>query len=193
LKLLKNKMKIPYLDQLKLIDEVLHKSIRELIRYDSSIFNIDFLCPERISNDAKILNRELHETTINHRLAYYIEKNIQNTALNAYNVDIEYNRFYKNSKLIQTIEGQLSIRPDIVIHSRINRKINPQHFLAIEAKKYKITDHDTNKIKGLISDNNYNYLFGLAIPYCFNPKFIVANLYYFDGKKMTSKEIKESK
>lgn len=32
--------------------------------------------PQEISRDARQLNRQLHETTINHRLAVYIEKNI---------------------------------------------------------------------------------------------------------------------
>lgn len=149
--------------------------------------------PLEISPDARLLSRELHETTINHRLAFYLEQNIQETDLDIYNVDIEYNRFYGNKKLLDTVEGQQSVRPDIVIHTRINYEVEQQHYLVIEAKKLEITQHDINKICGFISDPNYFYLFGLTISYCIDAAKVLANLYYYDGTSIVSENINRSK
>lgn len=172
--------------QITEIADLLNSSIQELINHDSDIFNIDLIMPQQISEDARILNRELHETAINHRLAYYIEKNIQNTELRKYNVDIEYNRYYQNEKLLETVNGLIAVRPDIIIHSRMNDLIQPQHYLIIEAKKWDITVHDINKVKGFISDGNYFYVFGFTISYCSDDSQVVGNLYYFDGQKIVS-------
>lgn len=186
-------MKQPTNNQIQEVKNLLSNSIEELIRNDSDIFNIELIEPPQISEDAKVLNRELHETTINHRFAYYLEKNIQETNLSFYKVDIEYNRFYYNSKKLNTVEGIISVRPDILIHTRVDDNVDQQHYLAIEAKKANITQHDTNKVKGFITDENYNYLFGLTISYCSNENSILSNLYYYDGTAITSEEIYISK
>ena len=180
-------------EQIERISEILEISIDELIANDSDIFNIDIVMPQQISPDARLLNRELHETTINHRLAFYIEKNIQETEFNFYNVDIEYNRYYGNLKILETIEGQLSVRPDILVHTRINDQVAQQHLLVLEAKKGSITGHDINKIKGFISDPNYNYLFGLTISYCRSETHVLADLYYYNGAEIVSKQISRPK
>ena len=183
----------PTLEQTNLVTKLLYESINTLIVNDSDIFNIDIIMPQQISEDARILNRELHETAINHRLAYYLEQNMQDGPLSEYSVDIEYNRFYGNAKLVKTVEGLIAIRPDIVIHTRMNRNINPQHFLAIEAKKGEILLHDINKIKGLISDSHYNYLFGFTISYCSNNNYTIGSIYYFDGREIISQPLNNSK
>lgn len=175
------------------IKQILESSIDALILNDSDIFNIDFIMPRRISPDAILLNRELHETTINHRLAFYIENALRNTDLEFYNVDIEYNRYYDNLKLLETIEGQISVRPDILVHSRINDQVTQQHYLVIEAKKNRITPHDINKIQGFISDDHYNYLFGLTVSYRRNADFVLANLYYFNGHIIANEPINRPK
>ncbi|TDX00526.1 hypothetical protein [Dinghuibacter silviterrae] len=175
--------------QIETVINVLRLSIESLIANDVDIFDIDLIDPPRISMGARILNRELHETSINHRLAYYLEQNIRNTELPEYSVDIEYNRFYGNPKVVRTVDGLLQIRPDIIIHSRVNDRIDPQHFLVIEAKKGEITSHDVNKILGLMTDPHYFYLFGFTISYCSNRKFIIGNLYYFDGQVIISRSI----
>jgi hypothetical protein len=82
--------------KITLIRTLLTTSIDQLIANDSVIFNLDIVMPQQISPDARLLNRELHETTINHRLAFYLEQNIKETDLGIYNVDIEYNRYYGN-------------------------------------------------------------------------------------------------
>jgi hypothetical protein len=83
-------------------------------------------------------------------------------------------------KILKTIEGYLSVRPDILVHSRIDGKVEQQHYLVIEAKKGAISQYDINKIQGFISDNNYNYLFGMAISYCHSEEFVLADLYYYN-------------
>jgi len=183
----------PTEEQILFIKRLVTTSLDQLIAKDSDIFNIGIEMPQQISPDARLLNRELHETTINHRLAFYLEQNIQETDLEFYNVDIEYNRYYSIQKRLNTVEGQLSVRPDILIHTRINDHVEQQHYLAVEAKKAEITPHDINKIEGFISDPNYLYLFGLTISYCINETNVLANLYYFNGTTIVKEEINRPK
>ena len=144
-------MNQPTEEQLELMTTIVGNSMTRLIENDSNIFHIDLNEVQYISEEARILNRKLHETTINHRFAVYLEQNIMNNIFAAYNVDIEYNRFFENEKILETIEGQIVARPDIIIHSRTNQDLTPNHILVVEAKKDAITDHDINKIKGFIS------------------------------------------
>ena len=176
------------------IKELLQTSIDLLILNDGNIFYLDtdIEMPE-LSPDAKILNRELHETTINHRLAYYIETHIQGKALSNYNVDIEYNRYFENPKVLEMPKRGLIVRPDIIMHSRINTEIVPQHYLVIEAKKDKITNHDIEKVTSFITDKNYYYVFGLTISYCQDEQNVAANLYYFNGEGIKREELNRAK
>lgn len=183
----------PSTSQIETITEIIKRSIDQLVVNDSDIFNIDIEMPQQISDDARHLNRELHETTINHRFAVYIENNIQETEFDMYNVDIEYNRYFGNLKILNTVEGQLSVRPDILVHSRINDQIEPQHLLVVEAKKDLISQHDINKIEGFISDPNYNYLFGLTISYCRSEASVLAELHYFNGEQIITTNINRPK
>lgn len=182
-------MKQPTSEQISEIIKIVSSSLDDLIYKDSDIFNIDIEIPEDLSPEAKALSRELHEITINHRLAVYIENHIQYSPLNAYCVDIEYNRYYESQKLLNTSNGQFAVRPDIIVHRRMNKDVDPQHYLVIEAKKDKISTHDYNKIIGFINDANYNYLFGLTISYCGNPDKVLANLYYYSKSDIIEKKI----
>jgi hypothetical protein len=183
----------PTQNEIDRISEILLKSIKKLIKKDSNIFNIGIDMPQQYSEDAKILNRELHETTINHRLAYYIENKLKKNDWKIYNVDIEYNRFYENPKMLKINNIDEIIRPDIIVHSRMNNNINPQHLLVVEAKKGAISNHDINKIEHFISDNHYNYLFGLSISYCSSNSSVLSNLYYREGNNIISKELNVKK
>lgn len=180
-------------EQLGFVKKLITDSIDLLIKEDSDIFNLEIDIPPTISEDAKLLNLELHETSINHRLAFYLELNIQKTDLKNHKVDIEYNRYYGGKKVVDTIEGKLSVRPDIIIHTRRKREVLPQHYLVIEAKKFQITTHDINKVKGFIKDLKYQYLFGLTISYCLSDKHVLANLFYFNGTDITIEVINRPK
>ena len=179
--------------QIEFIKDILTRSIDDLISNDSDIFDIDLVMPRQISPDARELNRQLHETTINHRLAFYVEMHLSETELGFYNIDIEYNRYYGNLKILNTVEGYLSVRPDILVHSRINDQVEQQHYVIIEAKKGAISRHDTNKIHGFISDPHYNYLFGMAISYCHSAEVVLADLYYYNGIEIVSENIDRPK
>ncbi|MDO6430909.1 hypothetical protein Q4E93_09945 [Flavitalea sp. BT771] len=177
-------MTVPKQEQIHRAIELLKISIKNLIDNDSDIFNTDEIMPENISEDAKVLARQLHEVTINHRFAHYLETNMPGTGMTGYNVDIEYNRFYNNPKLVQTTEGLIEARPDIIIHSRRNKEISPQHYLIVEAKKGKFINTDVAKVNGFMTDDNYNYLFGVLISYCQDPDNVTAWLHYFDGTRI---------
>jgi hypothetical protein len=181
--------------QIEFIKIIISDSLKKLIEYDSDIFNmnIEIEMAQEVSESAKRLNRKLHETCISHRLAHYLENELEDTDYEDYCVDIEYNRFYGNLKILNTVEGQLSVRPDIIIHSRLNTTYDPQHLLVIEAKKEAITTHDINKIKGFISDNNYNYVFGMTVSYCSDETQTIANLYYYNGTEIVNENINQDK
>jgi hypothetical protein len=168
---------VPTAQETDEILDIIVQSLKVLVARDRDLFNTELVEPPAISDDAKILNRELFETTINHRLAVYLEQNLQPTRYSDYHVDIEYNRYYQNEKLLQTMEGLIAVRPDIIIHTRMRQDANPQHLLIVEAKKGKTTEHDRVKIKGFLSDPKYRYQFGLAISYCRHPKNITGILY----------------
>lgn len=185
----------PKANQIHFIKEIISNGLRQLIDNDSDIFNMDIEVEMayEISERAKKLNRKLHETCISHRFAHYLENELEGTDYENHSVDIEYNRFYGNLKLLNTIEGQLSVRPDIIIHTRVDSAFDPQHLLVVEAKKEAISHHDINKIRGFISDDNYNYVFGLTLSYCSNDDQIIAMLYYFNGAEIVNEDISETK
>lgn len=185
-------MNIPTNQQIDQVINLMTTSLQSVVENDSNIFNLELIDPPHISADARVLNRELHETTINHRLAYYIEKNLSDD-LTSYNVDIEYNRYYNNAKEVMTIDGLVTIRPDIIIHARTDDRVQPQHYLVIEAKKHEISRRDVNKVKGLISDENYFYLFGMTVSYCSNPDVIIAVLYFSNGNAIESRALEIDK
>lgn len=183
-------MKQPTADQIVQVKTLIAKCIEDLIRYDSDIFNSNVIQSEELSSANEItLNRKLHETTINHRIAYYLEKYIQDTNLNFYKVDIEYNRLNWGPKMLETLQGVLEVRPDILIHTRMDNTVEQQHYLAVEAKKEHITRHDINKIKGFISDERFHYLFGLTISYCSDETNVLSNLFYFDGNSIFNEPV----
>jgi hypothetical protein len=181
--------------EIEFIKKIISDSLKQLIEFDSDIFNMDLEIEmaQEVSENAKRLNRKLHETYISHRLAHYLENVLEDTDYEDYCVDIEYNRFYGNLKILNTVEGQLSVRPDIIIHSRVDDTFDPQHLLVIEAKKEAISNHDISKIKGFISDDNYNYVFGLTVSYCSDETQIIAKLYYFNGTEIVNENINEDK
>ena len=74
------------------------------------------------------------------------------------------------------------VRPDILIHKRINTEISTSNLLVIEAKKHKNTQHDINKVKGFMEDLQYTYEYGLTISYAYDPKKVKAVLYFKDDK-----------
>lgn len=91
----------------------------------------------------------IHERTIVHRLAYYLERRIREDGAPAFvSVDCEYNRFGSGTKYLRQMEyyadvirraerkltndGELSILPDLIVHERGEAGPN---YLVVEIKK----------------------------------------------------------
>lgn len=163
---------------------IIESALDTLIANDRDMFNIEIYYPPELSADARVLTRELHECSINHRLAHYIEELINESDWrhDNYKVDVEYNRYYLNEKGVRFRNGNYHrVRPDILVHTRMRQDVPIQHLLVVEAKKGEIPPFDVDKIEGFIWDGNYNYLFGLTVSYCQDAHNIQATLYYYDG------------
>jgi hypothetical protein len=153
-------------------------SFRILIQKDR-----DLLMPESIPTVHKIegqkdLNRELHETAINHRLAVHLECLMEKFGITGYHVDIEYNRFINNRKLVRSLRtGEfIEVRPDIIVHKRIKMDEATPHILVVEAKKHELNDKDRNHIEDIMKDDNYRYKYGLLVSYYDKPAAIQSTL-----------------
>lgn len=103
--------------------------------------------------DAYLLQskHELHEQTVSHRLAVYLENSLRKSSIfrkNNYSVDCEYNKNGKNLKIVacynchngdctvkdnNSFENIKYVRPDIIVHKR--GKNFPTNLLIIELKK----------------------------------------------------------
>ena len=110
-----------------------------------------------ISKDLYLIQKNLKEECINHRLAVYLEEGIKNSNLD-FRIDVEYDKSIDEKKK-ECLNGK-PMRPDIIIHERGH---NEKNILAIEAKKGYIEKHDREKIKDLLDCYEYDY--GCLISY----------------------------
>ncbi|WP_434643723.1 hypothetical protein PQ692_04845 [Thermoanaerobacterium thermosaccharolyticum] len=129
-------------------------------------------------NDRYLLEHDVNEQSITHRLAIYLEDVFFN-----YNVDCEYNRYGDDPKrlkgksfkkydklfkceidrLIKEIDADKLAKPDIIVHKRGR---NDQNLLVIEVKKSNNKDDNYDILKLMIfTDKDYdlNYKYGLFI------------------------------
>ncbi len=163
-------------------------SIIQLIERDS-----DLLSPERIHTNFGIegqneLNREVHETSINHRLARYVEDSQGQFRIVDYSTDIEYNRFINQRKMVRSIETgrHVEVRPDILVHKRTRLDEPLPHLLVVEAKKKSLNDKDRNHVYDIMMDENYRYKFGLLISYYESETNINCNLITLENGEFNS-------
>ena len=111
-------------------------------------------------NDSYLLqsDHELHEQTVSHRLAVYLEKNLRKSPTfrkNDFSIDCEYNKNGQEPKMIYSccyncdvkcfikslrksafevmFDIERSVRPDIIVHKRGTNY--PNNLLIIELKK----------------------------------------------------------
>lgn len=169
---------IPTDDDIHIVVELIERSLDELYHRDQALFVFDPREEMKRRSEAKEMDSNVHEIAINHRFAVYLERNIDKIYPDRYFVDLEYNRYYRNKKEVTTPTGIFPVRPDILIHSRRNAEIIPQHYLAIEAKKGAASNQDIKKLEGLITDDSYQYLFGLAVSYSISEYQIMGQLFY---------------
>lgn len=76
---------MPTEDEIAAVERIVNASLGMLVARDRDLFYMQLIDPPMISPDARVLNRELHETTINHRFATYIEQNIKDTVMDPKN------------------------------------------------------------------------------------------------------------
>lgn len=133
------------------IEQILNTSIDELFEKDSQIIFETY---------------NLHERSITHRLAIYIEKHFENTN---YVVDVEYNRMRNNygEDVIGNLIGKnldfekygkdsSNVYPDIIVHKRDTNN----NLLEIELKmqwKNSKRDFDYIKINEYITQLDYKF------------------------------------
>jgi len=120
-----------------------------------------------LKNDSHLLTFDANERSITHKLAIYLQDEFPD-----YNVDCEYNRDRHDSKKLLFLLEVKEIRsdetkgttvyPDIIIHHRGTK----DNFIVIEAKKMtnKFKDYDEKKLRGYISELNYQYAFFIEFP-----------------------------
>lgn len=98
----------------------------------------------------ELLKVDIYESTISHRIAVYLEGLFPD-----YDIDCEYNKNLLGDK--KNVNGK-KIRPDILIHKRLN---NDANCVVIEIKKNgiksKLAQADIKKLKDcMIGTLNYN-------------------------------------
>ncbi len=132
-----------------------------------------------INNESFLLENDLNERTITHKLAIYIEKEFSD-----YDVDCEYNKIWdynidekftpkelilpKKKITLNDTKGSI-VYPDIIVHKRWDR--NNKNLLIIELKKNKYAnkiftykpkkithkEFDLMKIVAYMDELNYQY------------------------------------
>lgn len=160
-----------------IIKKIIILSLQELIVNDIEIFSQTSTIIEYKNIQAGTNNRLVHETAINHRLAFYLEQNFNKflCCSRYYQVDIEYNRYFGRPK---ELNGD-NIRPDIIVHKRQGTNLKKDNLLIIEAKKVIISNEDEALVKEMMKNKKYLFQYGLTITYCFaNDTKIKCSLFY---------------
>jgi hypothetical protein len=121
------------------------------------------------SSDNDLINRKLKEECINHRFAYYLEKN-KPIEYHDYYVDVEYNKNGFNEKTLKIDDLINVIRPDILIHKRIDDISD--NLLAIECKISYLIKNDKQKLNGLLG-NGFRYKEAIGISYQSNKDYFL--------------------
>lgn len=163
-------------------------AINQLKDKDSELLSPVIVQTNFLIEGQKELNREVHETTINHQLACYIKNLIDEFNFKDYKIDIEYNRFINQRKMVRSIEtgNPIEVRPDIIVHKRTRLHEPVPHLLVVEAKKYSNNDKDRNHVLDIMRDANYRYKFGLLISYYENELRINCELLTLENGEFVS-------
>lgn len=102
--------------------------------------------------DRELLDDDVHEQAIAHRIAFYMEKNNDT----GYSFDCEYNKKSGNVKRW----GNKIIRPDIIMHMR-GRNGRGDNLLVVEIKKDEICKSNIARLKFMT--NPHNEAFGYEL------------------------------
>jgi len=111
--------------------------------------------------DLYLIQQCVHERTIVHRFAHYLENIlVKNKKLKGFNIDCEYNRNLDGPKRID-VNGTDNY-PDMIIHKRGEYDYD---LLIAEFKTHWNNDNQTdiNKIKEFMESKIYKYQYGVSI------------------------------
>lgn len=154
-------------------------------------------CTKFIKNEKYLLENNLNERTITHKLAEYLQAELPN-----WNIDCEYNRDYDKVKIIRfgrlkprkvlnnDTEGR-TVFPDIIVHQRGTQN----NLIAIEVKKNNssvLDRDDLDKIEGYLYDLNYKY--GFFIKFLVEKAIGIERMKYFyksNRGQLIRKELRE--
>lgn len=123
---------------------------------DYIIWIIIDACKILIEKDSSLLEIDISERALTHRLAIYLEQLIPAESKNWYFVDCEYNRDGFAKKAIILNDKESSIYPDIIVHQRCSIG----NLLIIEAKKNSTKwtkEQDRKKLEQYVKEYNYEY------------------------------------
>jgi hypothetical protein len=136
---------------------------------------------EFYQHEAFLLEKDLGERTLTHRLAVHIERQFD-----GWEVDCDYNRLGErllklpHGSIISTDDGLgKSIFPDIVVH----RRAVPENLLAIEVRKetnHQPVEHDHHKLRGL-TDPHMWFAYRIGVFLILGRKQVTSSDVYLGG------------
>ena len=136
---------------------------------------------EFYAREGFLLDKDLGERTLTHRLAVHIERQFD-----GWDVDCDYNRLGErvlklpHGSIISTDDGLgKSIFPDIVVH----RRSIPENLLAIEVRKdinHQPVEHDEHKLRGM-TDPHVWFAYRLGVLLILGRKQVKASDVYIGG------------
>jgi hypothetical protein len=132
---------------------------------------------EFYARETHLLENDLGERTLTHRLAVYLE-----APFRGWEVDCDYNRLGERTLLlpkgsIVSTDDHLgkSIFPDIVAH----RRRVPENLLAIDVRKaanHQPPEHDRHKLRALTDPHRW-FAYGLGVYLVLGKKSVVSDVY----------------
>lgn len=160
------------------IIKIIKNSLKSLKEIDGVLFGLP-ICEDSDQD------RKLHEISINHHLAKYLESNLREYVYEDLFVDIEFNREGIHQK---KLDGK-GYRPDIIVHNR-KSEISKKNILIVECKKKDSNAKDAikadeKKIKSFLKNEKYKYIYGLQVIYKQKAK-IEARFFFKDNDEISS-------
>jgi hypothetical protein len=132
---------------------------------------------EFYAREAVLLERDLGERTLTHRLAVHLERQFA-----GWDVDCDYNRL--GERRLHLPKGSIvstdddvgkSVYPDIVVH----RRVVPENLFAIEVRKtanHQPPEHDRHKLRAL-TDPHLWFAYRAGIYLVLGRKSVVSDIY----------------
>ncbi len=119
-------------------EEIILNNETMIRNFDDIMQRIKSAIQKVYSKDKYLIVNNLHERTIAHKFAEYLQSEFTNC--NDWNVDCEYNKRGRNTKRLTYVDNESKkIFPDIIVHKRGTENelgYNP-NFLVFEIKKEK--------------------------------------------------------